>query len=288
MSTIGITGPSPRKPRGRPVSDDTIALRDTLGTILAEQHPMTARGAFYAASVRGAVDKTEQGCRKVQRLLVKMREDFIIPWSWIVDGTRWRRGPETFSDVEDALQRTAALYRRNLWDHAPLTVEVWLEKDALSGVLLPITDKWTVDLMVCRGYPSLSYLHAAAEHARAVDKPLQIYYLGDHDPSGKDIPRTIRKRLTEFGADFDLTELAVTTEQIEAWQLPSRPTKKTDSRASGFVGDSVELDAIPPALLRDLVDNAISPHIDRHQLEVLQAYEAEERALLYDLAGEAA
>jgi hypothetical protein len=277
-------GASPQKGRGRPLDATTINLINVLSSVIEEQHPTSVRGAYYLASVRGAVPKTQQGYNKVQGLLVKMREREIIPWGWISDGTRWRRGATTYDGVEEALRQTASLYRRSLWDHADELVEVWLEKEALAGVILPVTMEWTVDLMVCRGYPSLSFLHGAADHQKRSQKPLTIYYLGDLDPSGKDIPRFIRDRLGEFGADFELIELAVTTEQVESWGLPTRPTKKTDTRAKDFDGESVELDAIPPGTLRELVEGAISQHLDQWQVQVLETYEREEREQLYKIA----
>jgi hypothetical protein len=284
MSPATFSVASTRKSRGRPQTAGTEALMETLIGILREQAPMTCRGAFYAASVVGAVPKTEAGYSKVQKALVKMRLCNVIPWRWITDGTRWRRGPETFDGVEDALHETARLYRRSLWDRAEEIVEIWLEKEALAGVILPVCDRWTVDLMVCKGYPSLSYLAEAAEHARGRRKPLRIYYLGDLDPSGKDIPRNIRSRLSEFSVDYSLIELAVNREQVTAWNLPTRPTKSTDSRAKEFSGDSVELDAIPADRLRELVDDAINAHVDQHEVEILQSVEEEERRVLLRLA----
>jgi hypothetical protein len=257
---------------------------ETLGAILAEQHPMSARGAFYAATVAGAVPKTEAGYRKVQQVLVRMRERGQIPWSWVSDGTRWRRGVTTYGGPHEALRDIAKLYRRDLWRQADEIVEIWLEKEALGGVLMPVVEQWAVDLMVCRGYPSLAYLHAAAEETNKVGKPLVIYYLGDLDPSGVDIPRGIERRLTEFRVDFRLERLAVEREQVKAWGLPSRPTKKSDTRAKRFDGDSVELDAIPADRLRALVETAIRRHVDDHQVHVLEAVEDEERRLLYRLA----
>lgn len=280
---VGISGTSPRK-SGRPVADSTIALVETLVEILRAENPMSARGAFYAATVASAAPKTEAGYRKVQRLLVRMREQEIIPWGWIVDGTRWRRGASTYDGVEDALRATAQVYRRSLWKRSSEVVEIWLEKEALAGVIYPVAEAWTVDLMVCRGYPSVSYLHQAAQDTIATGKSLTIYYLGDFDPSGKDIVRNIRDRLTEFDVEFELTELAVTADQIAKWDLPSRPTKQTDTRASGFAGASVELDAIPAHRLRDLVDVAIRSHLDLRQVDHLRAIEQEERTGLLRLA----
>ena len=278
---MSISGASPRK-SGRPLSPQTVALMNGLRTVLAEQNPSTVRGAFYAAEVLGLVDKSEAGYKKVQRLLMRMRDDGLIPWRWIADGTRYRRGPDTFNGVDEALRNCAALYRRDLWAGSPEIVEVWLEKDALSGVVQPVTDEYAVDLMVTRGYPSASYLYSAAEYA--ADRPLRILYLGDCDPSGRDIPRSISDRLEQFGCEHTLDLVAVTDEQIEEWQLPTRPTKRTDTRSQGFAGRSVELDAIPAPTLRQLVEDAILRHADLHQLDVLRTFEREERQGLLALA----
>jgi hypothetical protein len=280
----GISGASTDNGRGpgRPVAQETLDLMDGLYEIAASMSPITVRGAFYQATTRGLVAKTEPGYRKVQRVLVKMREQGRIPWHWVTDHTRVRRGVQTYDGLEDALGDIARVYRRDLWTDSDVRVEVWLEKDALAGVVQPVTTRWAVDLMVTRGYPSLSYLHAAAGFAG--EDQLIIYYLGDYDPSGRDIPRVIDDRLYEFGCDFTLHLLAVTVEQIEEWQLPTRPTKRSDTRARYFGDVSVELDAVPPPMLRELVDDAISQHIDLRELKVLQTYEREERELLHRIA----
>jgi hypothetical protein len=196
------------------------------------------------------------------------------------------RKPRTFSSVSDALKRTAELYRRALWDEQKVYVEVWLEKDALAGVLYPITSEWDVPLMVTRGYPSLSFLYEAAEQIGETDKQTFIYYLGDHDPSGVNIPKVVERDLREMAPDADIMfeRLAVNLEQIRQLNLPTRPTKTSDSRAKSFKGESVEVDAIPPATLRSLVNAAIVKHIDKRALKILQVAEESERGLLTSIA----
>jgi hypothetical protein len=39
----------------------------------------------------------------------------------------------------------------------PVHIEVWLEKDALAGVIYEETEKWAVPLLVSKGFSSLSY-----------------------------------------------------------------------------------------------------------------------------------
>jgi hypothetical protein len=136
--------------------------------------------------------------------------------------------------------------------------------------------------MVARGYASLSFLHSAAEYIQALDVPAYIYHLGDFDPSGQDAARKIEEDLREMapGAEIHFDRLAVTEEQIAAWDLPTRPTKKTDTRSKNFGEISVELDAIEPNLLRQIVEDAINRHLPRHELQVLQQAEASEREML--------
>jgi hypothetical protein len=111
--------------------------------------------------------------------------------------------------------------------------------------------------------------------------------LGDHDPSGVLVDAQIERGLRRLAptADIHFQRLAVTREQITNWQLPTRPTKRGLNRhARGFSGRSVELDAIPAFRLRQLVRDAISLHIDGHALQVVQAAEASEMAVLRRMA----
>lgn len=257
-------------------------LRQRIIGLLVQEHPMTVRQLFYRLVSLGSIAKTESEYKNtVCRLTAQLRREGVIPYTWIADETRWVRRPRTFGGLRELFAEAARAYRRRLWDEAPVYVEVWLEKDALAGVIVEVTEAWDVPLYVCRGYPSLSFLHGAAETLKIVDKPAILYYLGDWDPSGVDIARLLPQRLRELGAlAVRFERLAVTPAQVQAWQLPTRPTKTTDSRARRFAGDSVELDAIPPDRLRSLVEEAIRQHLDPDQVERLRRVEAAERETL--------
>ena len=255
--------------------------------LIAPQQPVTVRQAFYLATSAGIIPKTEQAYKNtVVRLLSKMRRSGMLNWHWIADNTRWMRKPWSFTSAEDALRQTAAFYRQMLWHNQNAYVEIWLEKDALAGVLYPVTAQWDVPLMVTRGYASLSYLYEAAMTIAKQEKPAYIYYFGDHDPSGRDIPRKVEEDLRGFApaADIIFTRVAVEPWQIDDWHLPTRPTKTTDSRAKGFTGESVEVDAIPPETLRQMVADVIEQHVDEAALEVTRAAEQSERDILTRLA----
>ena len=136
---------------------------------------------------------------------------------WLADATRWMRKPDTFGGIEEALDDCARYYRKALWRDAGAYAEIWLEKDALAGVIYPITDTYDVPLMVARGYASLSFLHSAAEAISERGVPVYIYHLGDFDPVASMPARRSRRRCAS---------LRRTPKYISSG-LPSRPSKLT-------------------------------------------------------------
>jgi hypothetical protein len=269
--------------RVRRTKSAIAAIREAIHEVLTEANPQTVRQVFYALTVRGVIRKAEaEYQRTVIRLLTEMREAGEIPFDWIADNTRWMRKPTTFTGLNACLKSTSNFYRRDLWAAMPVYVEVWCEKDALAGVLLEETQPYDVPLMVAKGYASVTFLHSAAKAIEARGKPAFIYHFGDLDPSGVDAARDIEAKLHRYapGAEIHFFRPAVTREQVEAWNLPSRPTKTTDTRAKKFVGTSVELDAIPVQKLRDLARECIEQHVDKEQLAILRVAETSERETL--------
>jgi hypothetical protein len=262
-------------------------VKAAIVNILSTDHPQTVRQVFYALSVRGVIEKDQvEYKRTVVRLLTEMREAETIPFAWIADNTRWMRKPTSFTGLDQALRASSHFYRRDLWAAMPTYVEVWVEKDALAGVILEQTEVYDVPLMVARGYSSITFLHAAAKAIEAKGKPAYIYHFGDLDPSGVDAARDVEAKLRRYapGAEIHFERPAVTREQVELWNLPTRPTKLTDTRAKKFTGTSVELDAIPAAKLRELVRGCIERHVDQRQLEILRIAEKSEREILTNWA----
>lgn len=244
MSAYG-TSPIKRSRRSR---SEIEALDVALIDIVAHYSPATVRQVFYQAVNQSLVPKSEtKGYRVVQRRLVSLRESGKISYGDIEDGTRYVHGHRRYDDLDEFTSYAAGLYRKDYWATSDVNVEVWLEKDALKGVLIPtVVNDCGLGLHVTRGFASITYLQEAAEDR----------------------------------------------EQIERWSLPTRPTKSTDTRASRFRRlhgtDSVELDAIPPDQLRQLVKNAIDSHMEPWRLEQFQMVEREERETLRNIFGGAA
>ena len=284
-------GTSTKIPSGRGLSRKTFALRAAIMAAFEEtDKPVTVRQMFYMLTVRGAVEKEESGYRKAQRQLVMLRREEEVPYNWIADNTRWMRKPTTYAGLGDFFDRAAAYYRQDLWVRSDVYVEVWCEKDALAGVLMPVTREYDVPLMVARGYSSETFAYNAAEAMRETGKPCYVYYVGDFDPSGWQMARSLEQKLAEFGAPVVFERLAVNPDQIWAWDLPTRPSKVSDTRCKAFFAEfgdgteSVELDAIHPDLLRGLVRDAIERHIDHGQLDALKREGYSAREALQELA----
>lgn len=271
-------------PRHRRSQQQIDQLREVLVEVVGANAPMTVRQVFYQLVGSGLVEKTENEYHNtVVRLLSRMRLEGVMPWSWITDGTRWMHKSVRYGSVEEALEATKQHYRRDYWRELDDYVEVWLEKDALAGVLYRVTDEWGVPLMVTRGFASLSYIHNAAESIERVGKPTFIYYFGDYDPSDVEIDRNLERRLREFApwSEIHFERVAVRREQIDEYQLPTRPTKRGANHGQGLhEGESVEVDAILPGTLLALVRGAIERHVDPVRVAVLEAAEASEREIL--------
>ena len=239
--------------------------------------PMTVRQCYYALVSRGTVAKTERDYKRTCYYLLQMRRRGVLPYEWVADSTRWMRKPDTYSSLEAYLKHGQEAYRRAVWDNQAAYVEVWCEKDALAGVLHQVTAPWDVPLMVTRGFPSESFVYESAQMLKAQRKPVHLYYFGDWDPSGRAIAQNTQDKLRDFGAQFHFEVVAIQEWQIQAWDLPTRPTKRTDSRAKHWRGGSVELDAIPVLRLRELAEAVILRHLDQKSYDDLQEAETAER-----------
>jgi hypothetical protein len=155
----------------------------------AERHgPITVRGLYYQAEVAGVpgIDKTESSYGKVQRHVLDLRRRGRLEYEHIADATRWMRKPRSYDSVEDALENAARSYRRNLWRDADSYVEIWVEKDALAGVIYPVTSEYDVPLMVARGFSSETFAYEAVAARGDDERDYHVYYFGDFEqPAGE-------------------------------------------------------------------------------------------------------
>lgn len=249
----------------------------------AEKHgPVTVRQLYYQAVVVGLIKKTDAGYAQVQRQVLDLRRDGSLEYRHIVDATRWMRKPRSFASVEEAIRISLETYRKALWLETEEVVEVWCEKDALAGVIYPVTAMYDVPLMIARGYSSETFCNEAIEAYKDSDRPYYVYYLGDFDRSGLDAAGSLREKLTRlaepYGIEVHFEQIAVTVEQIVTWNLTTREPKRESAADKKWPHSfACELDAMSPAQIRSIVRYALEQHMPKDELERLKVIEEEEK-----------
>jgi len=286
--------------RERRTKAQMTTLRRQMSGALKNDHPQSVRHVFYLETnptLEEWVEKSDAGYVTVQRTLVAMRREGLIPYGWITDATRQGYFTQTWNDPADAVAHVASLYRRSYWATAPVYLEVWCESRSIAGVIRGDCERYAVPLYPAGGFASLSLTWRAAQHiageaARPIaglarGRPVHVLYVGDYDPAGLLIDRNIEAELRRHLPDTEIHfhRLAITAEQIVLMGLPTKPAKEGDRRG-GFTGGTVEAEAMPAGVLRGLLRDAIEKFIDPRELAALKAAEESERYWLYTFARE--
>lgn len=288
---------------------------------------LTLRQLYYQLVSKDLIKNEEKSYKRIGEIVSKARRGGMLDWDALEDRVRVPRRPSEYRDLDELINAALYSYRLPRMKGQESYIELWVEKDALAGVLLPIASRYHVTLMVNRGYSSTSAMKEAGERIRTVCKELEVrtahvLYLGDHDPSGEDMVRDVSDRLGEYAntgwmlalgektdpktkkkyqgfipesdherakrldphIDINVHKLALTMEQIEEHEPPPNPAKMTDSRAPKYVeehGDeSWEVDALPPAVLRDIIESKLDELIDVDLVEKIKAQEEKDKKLL--------
>ena len=282
MTDVRTSPKKARKPQAR-----SLPIRAAVAEVAAEYDRMSVRQLYYQLVARGVIDKTEPAYKRVCDVSAQMRLDGSLDYRAIVDGHRSRRVVFAHDGLRSALEDAHLLYRRNYWLAQPTHVEVWCEKDALTGVIQPVCEAYGVTYVACRGFPSITLRYESAFALAQTGKPARIFYFGDHDPSGQQISTNLEPELRQHGADVTVERMALHPWQVDRYRLPTRPAKRSDSRHAAFVaqfGDAtVELDALPPSVLVDLVETAILSMIEHEEWARAREIEELERETLASL-----
>lgn len=224
------------------------------------------RQVYYQFVARGLLPSSKGTYNRIQTALADGRMAGLVPWSMIVDRGRSLRGLRTQESPAQALKHMRAAYLRDLWADQQWRPEVWVEKMSLESVIGDICNPLRVDYYATKGYDSISQQWAAgqrmAQYVQRGQRPI-VFYLGDHDPSGLDMPRVVAERLQLFtGVPVIVQRIALTKAQIEQYDPPPFDVKTGDSRAADYSiehGDTAwELDALDPAVLKRLISDNVA------------------------------
>lgn len=270
----------------------TLATIEKANEILAEYEEqglvLTLRQVYYQFVARGLMANKQTEYKRLGGILSDARLAGLIDWSMMEDRTRYLRSVTTWDDPANIVEAVAAQYKEDLWRTQTYRPEVWIEKDALVGVIERPCQELRVPFFACRGYASQSAQYEAGlrfrRHIKRGQVPM-VFHFGDHDPSGMDMTRDNTDRLGMFSKRLVKVErLALNFDQVEQYSPPPNPAKETDSRASGYIeqygGESWELDALEPTVIGNLIRNAVNRLINRRKWDEAEAEEKANRAAL--------
>ena len=256
----------------RPATLATIATANRIIEEYAAQgFDLTLRQLYYQMVARGYIENSERSYKNFGNVIDDGRLAGLIDWDRIVDRTRNLQDVSHFDDPADIMRTAAESYRIDKWATQPNRVEVWVEKDALTGVIDPVCRRLDLPYFACRGYTSQSEMWAAGQRLARWRRQRQrqipiILYFGDHDPSGIDMTRDVIDRLQLFAGGITVDRLALNWDQVEQYNPPPNPAKLTDSRAEAYIArfglSSWELDALDPTTLAGLIETAVAQFRD--------------------------
>jgi len=256
---------------------------------------LSLRQIYYQLVAKQIIPNEQKHYKNLSRLCVIGRDTGILQETAFIDRLRVVDKPASWDDLSDFLEDVRGAYKKNKWNNQNSYIEIWTEKDALRGVVAPITHDYDVALFVVRGQVSRTAIYESYKRfAQKVmeGKECTLFYFGDFDPSGISIYTSIIERLKEFGEGLpiEFKRVALTAEQIREHDLPQDPAKTSDPNCNKFIkeyGDNVvELDSLPPNVLRELIRESIESKMDGQLFGQVQQVEEGERIKLDELIQE--
>ena len=250
----------------RTSSLDRLTLINAILTeYAADGYDLSLRQLYYQLVSRDYIENTQRAYQNLSKLVNNGRLAGVVDWAMIVDrsrGTVRNAHWDSPGEIVDAAARSFAIDK---WKDQPNYIEVMVEKDALSGVLVPVCRELDIHFTANKGYPSVTLLYEMAQRLRFhinQGQTVYILHLGDHDPSGIDMTRDLIDRFDIFlGDNTEVNRLALNMDQVEEMQPPPNPAKTTDSRYKAYIAEfgnlSWELDAIEPRQLAEIVTGAV-------------------------------
>lgn len=254
----------------------------------AKGYSMTLRQLYYQFVARGLVENTIQSYKRIGSILNDARVAGAFDWRFMEDRTRNLETPRAWTSPASIISAVASQYQQNPWLDQKWAPQVWVEKEALIGVVEQVCEELRVPYFACRGNVSQSELYTAGVGMRYGSNGYRtpiVFHLGDHDPNGLDMTRDNRDRLELFARrEVQVVRLALNMDQIELYNPPPNPAKETDSRYAKYVaeyGDSSwELDALSPEVISDLIRYAVAGITDDDAWAASMEAEERQRELL--------
>jgi hypothetical protein len=243
---------------------------------------LTLRQLYYQLVTKNIILNLERSYKNLSTLVTDARMAGLMDWDAIEDRVRQPRVPQEFKDLKELVEAALHAYRLPRWEGQEHYVELWVEKDALAGVLAPIARRKHVTMMVNRGYSSASAMYESAKRfIENADKTCVLLYLGDHDPSGEDMVRDVQDRLRTFEGELVVRKIALTMDQVKKYAPPPNPAKVSDPRAAAYIEEhgthSWEVDALPPNVLTRIIVTELGALVDETLMDEIIEREEEDK-----------
>ena len=248
----------------------TLAMIEQANIIIdnyqAQGFSLTLRQLYYQLVSRNLIRNKQSEYKRLGSIINDARLAGLVDWYAIEDRTRNLVGNSHWDSPKSIVNSAVRSYAIDKWDGQDQRPEVWIEKDALTGVIAGACRRLDIDFFSCRGYASASEMWRAGQRIMRRDyeeaQETVILHLADHDPSGLDMTRDIEERLSLFAEmRVEVRRIALNMEQIQQYGPPPNPAKLSDSRASNYVyeygRDSWELDALEPTVLTGLIEDEV-------------------------------
>ena len=247
-------------------------LKEEIIRIVREHAPITVRGVYYQCVLSEKlpfVSKDSGGSKRnyvlVQNRLKHLREIRVIPWDAVIDPSRPNYARSRWSRLEDFAEDAPYFYSRDVWADGDVRPLVLLEKEGQIPVYEQHAAEYGVDVWACKGYSSMSHMHALSEHIRSLQQDVVVLVCADWDPSGCDWPRAAEKQIKSHleGSHHSVGFCRILVEEADLDRLresvalripnPNDPRTANWLRTYGYSENEeivVEMDALAPNVAR--------------------------------------
>lgn len=271
----------------------SVKIIDQANAIITEYQGMgytlTLRQLYYQFVARDLLPNKQSNYKRLGSIMSDARLAGLSDWAAIEDRTRGVEEQPAWDSPDSIISAVASQYQEKVWNDQPYRPEVWIEKEALVGVVIPVCEELRIPYFACRGYASQSAQYEASKRFaryRYRDSEPIILHLGDHDPSGIDMTRENRDKIELLcrGEGVKVERLALNMDQVRRYNPPPNPAKESDSRFRNYVRQygkkSWELDALSPDVIGTLIRDAVEGLIDRDKWDAAMAAEERNKELL--------
>lgn len=261
---------------------------DIIDEYREQGYTLTLRQLYYQFVSRDIIANKMTEYKRLGSIINDARLAGQIDWDAIEDRTRNLQKLATWETPSDVIDSALHSYREDWWESQNAHVEVWIEKDALVGVIEKVCRDYRVPFFACRGNVSQSEQYSAGKRFAAVldeGRTPIVLHLGDHDPSGIDMTRDNEDRLSMFAREgVEVRRLALNMNQVKQYNPPPNPAKQTDSRFTGYAvkygTSSWELDALEPRVISQLVKTELDKIIEPDEWMVAKTAENKNKEIL--------